>query len=153
MKRDESHALVKLGWLFATYLCCSFVVFLLLSNTLLGGIIYIFFLLPFYGVTLLWVAYFVWCHRTQRARVQWWIWGIILALQIATMLASPGNCYGVKQGDRCYSNLQILVGSAASTGPNQVPHWTVIEDSFPGLVMAYGAALIVGLAKVSITDK
>ena len=109
-------SLIKLGCLFSGYLCLSLVIFFGVSNTVLSGIFYIFFLLPLYGVVLLGAWYFIWRYRTRRARVKWWIWGVVLGLQIATLLASPGNCYNVKQGDRCYSNLQILVSDMPPTG-------------------------------------
>ncbi|MDA0672095.1 MAG: hypothetical protein O3C67_00095 [Cyanobacteria bacterium] len=146
-------SLIKLGCLFSGYLCLSLVIFFGVSNTVLSGIFYIFFLLPLYGVVLLGAWYFIWRYRTRRARVKWWIWGVVLGLQIATLLASPGNCYNVKQGDRCYSNLQILVSDIPRTGASTAPHWPWVEDAFPGLLFAYGTGLFIGLTQVSTVDR
>lgn len=73
-----------------------------------------------------------------------------MALQLATILTSPGNCFGAKQGDRCYSNLQVLAGNVSRTGQNNVSHWRLVEDAFPGFVIAYDVAMIVGLWRVSV---
>jgi hypothetical protein len=141
--------MVKLGWALTVYLGLSFVLFLAASNTIIGGIIYLFLLLPFYGIILLWWWFFVWQNPTKTARIKYWMWGLVLALQVTTILASPGNCYGVKQGDRCYSNLQILLGNVPLAGPGGSPHWNLVEDAFIGLLIAYGAALVVALSSIS----
>lgn len=142
--------MVKLGWALTVYLCLSFTLFLTTSNTIIGGIIYFFLLLPFYGVVLLGWWVWVWKNRTKTAKIKYWIWSIVLVLQISTILASPGNCFGAKQGTRCYSNLQILLSDVPSTGPSSSPHWNQVEDAFLGLLAAYGVALVVGLSRTSI---
>ncbi|MBW4622630.1 MAG: hypothetical protein KME17_25145 [Cyanosarcina radialis HA8281-LM2] len=142
--------MVKLGWALTVYLGLSFVLFLATSNTIIGWIIYLFLLLPFYGIILLWWWFFVWQNRTKTARIKYWMWVLVLALQVTTILSSPGNCYRVKQGDRCYSNLQILLGNVPITGPGNSPHWNLIEDAFLGLVIAYGVALVVALLITSV---
>ncbi|MGB3491114.1 MAG: hypothetical protein WBA57_00185 [Elainellaceae cyanobacterium] len=147
---NQPIAMVKLGLLFTAYLFVSLGIFFVMSNTINGGIIYLFLLLPFYGAVLLTSWIVIWQRRTQRARVQWSIWGLVLALQIAVVFTSPGNCFGTKQGDRCYSNLQIVAGSAARTGANQLPHWTIVEDAFPFFVIAYDVAIAVGLRKILV---
>ena len=145
--------MVKLGWLLTVYLCLSLGLFIAASFTINGAIIYIFILPQFYGAVLLWWWLRVWQNRTKVGNLKQWIWHIVLALQILAMLVSPGNCFGAKQGDRCYSNLQILVSDVSRTGPNLAPHWTFVEDAFPGLVLAYGVAIVVGLKNVSIVEK
>ena len=141
----------KLGWVLTVYLCLSFAIFLITSNTITGGIIYLFLLLPFYGVVLIGCWVWVWKNRTQAAKIKCWIWGIVLVLQVATILASPGNCFGVKQGaPRCYSNLQILLSDVPSTGSSSSPHWNQVEDAFLGFLAAYGVALVMGLSRTSI---
>jgi hypothetical protein len=142
--------MVKLGWALTVYLFLSFALFLTTSNTIGGWIIYLFLLLPFYGIVLLGWWFFVLQNSTKTAKIKYWIWSIILVLQIATILTSPGNCFGIKQGNRCYSNLQILLGDVPSTGPSSSPHWNEVEDAFLGLLAAYGVALVVGLSRTSV---
>ena len=142
--------MLKLGWALTVYFCLSFALFLAISNTIIGGIIYLFLLLPFYGIVLLGWWLFVWKNRTKRARIKYWIWSIVLALQVMTILASPGNCFNAKSGSHCYSNLQILIDNVPRTGPSNSPHWQLIEHAFPGLVVAYGVAVVVGLSRTSI---
>lgn len=143
--------MIKLGWALTVYLFLSFALFLTTSNTIGGGIIYLFLLLPFYGIVLLGWWLFVWQNRNKTAKIKYWIWSIILVLQVATILTSPGNCFGIKQNNsRCYSNLQILLGYAPSTGPSSSPHWNEVENAFLGLLVAYGVALVVGLSCTSL---
>ncbi len=149
LPRTRINTMVKLGWAFTVYLCFSFALFITTSNTITGGIIYLFLLLPFYGVVLLGLWGWAWKNRTKTAKIKYWIWGIVLALQIATILASPGNCFGAKQGARCYSNLQVLLSDVPSAGPSSSPHWNQVEDAFLGLLAAYGVALGVGLSRIS----
>jgi hypothetical protein len=137
--------MIRLGWALTLYFCLSFILFLFTSNTINGGIVYLFLLLPFYGAVLLGWWIFVWKNRTKTGQINYWIWGIVLVLQVLTILVSPGNCFGAKQNARCYSNFQILIGDAPRTGPSNTPHWTLIEDAFLGLVPAYAVAVLVGL--------
>lgn len=153
LKLSQPITLVKLGLLLTAYLCLSLIVFFLTSNTIIGAIVYFYLLLPLYGVVLLGGWVFIWQHRTQAARVRWWIWIVILALQIGVILSSPGNCYGAKQGDRCYSNLQILAGNASRSGSNDSPHWKLVEDSFPAWVIAYDIALGMGVRRISVVTR
>ncbi|NJK52010.1 MAG: hypothetical protein HC936_02840 [Leptolyngbyaceae cyanobacterium SU_3_3] len=140
----------KFGWILTVYLCLSFALFLITSYTIAAWIIYLFLLPPFYGVVLRGCWVWIWKNRTLTAKIKYWIWGIVLVLQIATILASPGNCFGVKQGAQCYSNLQILLSDVPRTGPSNSPHWKQVEDAFLGLLAAYGVALVVGLLRTSI---
>ena len=142
--------LLKLGLLLTAYCGLSLVLFFLASNTIIGWIIYFVLLLPFYGLVLLGGWIFVWINRRRTARLSW-LWALVLALQVAVLLTSPGNCYGSKQGDRCYSNLQVLFGNVARTGYHDVPHWRLAEDAFPGLVAAYDASMILALWRVAAT--
>lgn len=142
--------MVKLGVMLTIYICLSFILFLATSFTITGWIAYQFLLLPFYAVVLLGWWFFVWLNRTKTARIRCWIWSIVLALQVATILVAPGNCYGLKEGARCYSNLQILIGNVPSTGPSNSLHWELVEDAFLGLLAAYGVSLVVGLSGTSV---
>ncbi len=98
-------------------------------------------------------------NRTQRGRIRYWIWSIVLGLQVATILAAPGNCYEFKhcyefkQGARCYSNWQIVFGGVPATGPSTAPHWTLVEDAFGGLVVAYGMAVIAAMVSTVATGR
>lgn len=143
---------MKLGWIFTLYVCLSFILFLLTSNTINGGIIYIFLLLPFYLIALLVYWLIIIQSPTKSGRIKYWIWSIVLALQIATMLTAPGNCYGTKQGERCYSNLQVLLSDIPRTGPSSAPHWSLVEDAFLGFVAAYILALVFGLSSTSVKN-
>lgn len=129
------------------YCSVSFVLFAIMSNTLMGGLVYLFLFLPLYGLSVVAGWVFAWQYWSKTVRFRSGYWGSVLTLQILTCLTSPGNCFGVKQGDRCYSNLQILVGQASRSGMNTVPHWPLVEDAFYGLAIAYSAALIVSLVK------
>ena len=139
--------MVKLGWLLTIYICLSLAIFLSTSNTINGWIIYGLLLLPFYATILLCGWIHILQNRAQKKRMKYWIWSIALTLQGATILASPGNCFGVKQGDRCYSNLQIWFGNVPSLGPSNIPHWKLVEDAFIGLLIAYGVAVVLGLSR------
>lgn len=145
--------MMKLGWALTVYLGLSFVLFLIQSNTISGWSIYLFLLLPFYGIILVLGWSWVWKNRTQKAKIKYWIWGVVLVLQGATILTSPGNCFGVKQGSRCYSNLQILLGDVPKTGFSSSPHWTLVEDAFLGFLLAYGVALVIGLLQTSVVNR
>jgi hypothetical protein len=144
--------MIKLGLLLTLYLCLSFGLFMVTSFTITAGILYLFLLLPFYGLLLLICWIIIWRNRSQTAKIKWGIWSLVLVLQIATILASPGNCYGVKQGDRCYSNLQVIVSNLPRTGPNSVPHWQLVEDAFPALLAAYGVALVIGVRQTKVVE-
>ncbi len=142
--------MIKFGVLLTIYLCLSFLLFLTTSFTVAAGILYLFLLLPFYGILWLGCWIFIWQNRSKTAKLKPWIWGIVLVLQIVTMLTAPGNCYGFKKGDRCYSNLQVLVSNLAREGPNTAPHWHLVEDAFPGLLAAYGVALLAAILKTKV---
>jgi hypothetical protein len=145
--------MIKLGQVLTVYIFLSFILFLTTSFTITGWIIYGILLLPFYATILLVSWLTVWQNRTKTAQIKYWIWGIVLVLQVATILASSGNCYGVKQGARCYSNIQILLGNVPRNGSSNLPHWQQIEDAFPKLLLAYGASVVVALATTSIREE
>lgn len=146
--------MLDLGWIFTLYVFFSLALFFATSFTILGWIIYGLFLLPAYAIILLVWWLVVWENRDRKARLRPWLWVIVLLLQAAAILASPGHCYGWKQGSRCYSNLQVLVGHAPRGGGSaKIPHWTVVEDNFHTLVLAYGASLAVALAGTSMAKE
>ena len=137
--------MVKLGFFFTGYLFVSLAIFLLLSFTINGWIVYGLFLLPCYGLALIvgWLRLLK--HRHQTARFKHGVWLTIMALQMGVVLTSPGNCYMAKQGASCYSNLQIFFGNVPRLGATTVPHWTIAEHAFYGLLVAYAIALALGL--------
>jgi len=141
------------GLVLTAYIFLSLILFLTTSFTITGWIVYGLLLLPFYATILLVSWLMIWQNRTKAARIKYWIWSIVLVLQVATILASPGNCYGVKHGASCYSNIQILLGNVPRNGFSNIPHWKQIEDAFSGLLLAYGASVVVGLATTSITEE
>jgi hypothetical protein len=143
-------AMVELGWVLTGYIFVSFILFLITSFTTLGWIIYGLMLLPIYSIILLVWWLIVWQNHTKRARIRYWIWVIVLVLQVLTILASPGNCYGWSQGASCYSNLQIFLGHAPRNGSSNIPHWKPVENNFHTLVLAYGVSVVVALSGTSI---
>jgi hypothetical protein len=141
-----SNKMVKIGLFFTAYIVFSFSLFLAAANTIRGGIVYLFLLLPFYGVVLLTTWIFISNNHTQKVlKIKSKIWSIVLLLQIATLLTSPGNCYGVKQGSRCYSNLQMLIENIPRTGDSNLSHWKLVDDAFFGLLLGYGVSLLLGM--------
>ncbi|PZU95669.1 MAG: hypothetical protein DCE90_12095 [Pseudanabaena sp.] len=142
--------MVKLGWALTVYIFVSFILFLITSFTSLGWITYGLMLLPIYAIILLVWWLIVWQNRTREARIKYWSWSIALVLQVATMLASPGNCYGWSQGASCYSNLQIFLENLPRNEPINIPHWKSVENNFPRLVLAYGLSVAVALLSTSI---
>ena len=141
--------MIKLGLLWTGYLIISFAVFLLTSFTIIGGIAYIFLLLPFYGLLL----FFGWLkiiqNKNKTPHFKELIWIVVFILQISVIATAPGNCYLAKQGESCYSNLQIMAGKAPSYGASDVPHWTIIENAFFGMLPAYAIALSLGVGTTS----
>lgn len=142
--------MVKLGWALTVYIFVSFILFLITSFTSLGWITYGLMLLPIYAIILLVWWLIVWQNHTRGARIRYWIWSIVLVLQVATILASPGNCYGWSQGANCYSNLQMFLGNVPRNEPSKISHWKPIENNFPTLILAYGLSVAVALLSTSI---
>ena len=140
--------MIKLALPLTIYVFLSFILFFVVSNTIAGGIFYLFLLLPFYVTIVLawWLA--SWQNRHKRFNLgnfKYWILGVVLALQVATLLVSPANCYGIKQGSRCYSNLQVVLSNVPRSGASNAPHWEQVEDSFVGFLLAYMISLATGL--------
>ena len=80
--------MVKLGFFFTGYLFISLAIFLLLSFTINGWIVYGLFLLPFYGLVLIvgWLRLLK--HRHQTARFKPGVWLTVMALQMGVVLTS-----------------------------------------------------------------
>ncbi|WP_071527308.1 hypothetical protein [Nodosilinea nodulosa] len=142
--------MVKLGWAVTIYIFVSFFLFLMTSFTSLGWIVYGLIILPIYAAILLVWWLMVWQNPTKGVRIRYWIWSIVLVLQVSTILASPGNCYGWTQGANCYSNLQIFLGDVPRSGSSNIPHWKPLENNFPVLALAYGVSLVVALSFIII---
>jgi hypothetical protein len=141
--------LIKFGLLLTIYFCLSAVLFLIASPTIISAIVYFVLLYPLYAIALAWLWIIVLQNRSKTPRIKYWIWSIAFALQVVTILVSPGNCFRAKKGAPCYSNLQIFLGNAPRSGPSDIPHWTLVEHAFPGLLLAYGVAVLVGLWSVA----
>jgi hypothetical protein len=56
------------------------------------------------------------------------------------------------QGSTCYSNFQILLSDVPKSGPSTAPHWREVENSFAGLLIAYGITLVVGLSSTKVKN-
>lgn len=145
--------MIKLGLLLTVYVCLSIVALFISSFTINAWIIYGLILLPFYGATLLWGWVFALKNRDKTGQVSYRLWSLVLGLQAALLLTSPGNCFGVKQNSRCYSNFQILFGNVPRTGSSKQPHWYLVEDAFWLFLAAYCVAVIVSLIKTSVVDQ
>ncbi len=137
--------MIKLGWYLTFYVILSWLLFLFTAPTILGWIAFFFVLPYFYGILLLCWWIFVHRNRNKNPRVKPWIWVTISILQLATILTAPGSCFGVKQGDRCYSNIQYLLS------PDK-PHWTLVEDAFWGFLLAYCIAVCLGFFRLSFVQ-
>ncbi len=130
-----------------TYILFSASLFLATSNnTMWAWILYLFFLFPCYGIILTIYYYQTKQSKTshQRGRLRSLIWGLILILQIATIVTSSADCYRFLQGDRCQSNLNIMMKRDRPPSGNVVPHWTLVEDYFfPVFLVSYVTLLLV----------
>jgi hypothetical protein len=144
---------VDFGFLLTGYCLLSLVLFLATSFTTLGWIIHGFILIPLYGLVVLiwWLVAAQIPARTVRLRRG--LWAVVLVLQLATILASPGNCYAWKQGNRCYSNLQVLMGRAPAGGSSRAPHWSLVENNFHTMALAYGASVVLAVSCTSVSSE
>lgn len=145
--------MIKFGIAFTAYIFLSTALFLSSSFTINAWIVYGLTLLPLHAGVLLAGWIIVWRNRRKSVRIPYRIWIVVLLLNIATILASPGNCYGTKQGERCYSNLQILFGGVPKYGPSSLPHWGFVDNAFFGILFAYCVAVILGVIKTSAFDE
>lgn len=63
--------MVKFGLGFTAYILLSFILFLAASNTISGGIVYLFLLLPLYGVVLLVAWIFIANNHTKIVQIKY----------------------------------------------------------------------------------
>lgn len=141
----------KFTGLFGLYALGSWVLFVAAAFTVAGGIFYLFLLGPFYLICV--VLLLVGCIGRQPKRVRYRrLWLIPIAvMQILTLLSSPASCYGVKQGNACYSLLQSwLTTENLQTMQGGPPHWTLFEALFPWSFLAYIITLSVFLATLKV---
>jgi hypothetical protein len=121
----------------------------MIDHTMWAAILYFSVLFPGYGIISMICDYKSdnTNKATQELRFKWWILGIILSLQLATIITSPADCYRFLQGDRCQSKLNILMKRARPPSGEIVPHWTLVEDYlFPGFLVSYLTVLTVAVA-------
>lgn len=135
-------------WLaFAGYILFSTILFMGSSFTMLAWIVYLLFLLPFYGGLLIGVLALTSRYRGHRLQVRSSFAIITVIAQMLAVITSPGNCYGFKQGNQCYSLAQVWWGNVGEISfQNQPPHWTVIEQAFYPLLAIHIAMLVVTTA-------
>jgi hypothetical protein len=132
---------------FVGYLLFSLILFMGSAFTMLGWMVYLFFLLPFYGGLL--IVLLALTHRYRGRRLQVRSPFAITAgiTQVLAIITSPGNCYGFTQGNQCYSLAQVWWGNAREISfHNQPPHWTAIEQAFYPLLAIHVAMLVVTIA-------
>jgi hypothetical protein len=119
-----------------------------MANTIPAWLVYIFILLPFY---LLWIIYLIGISiensKNQKVTIRYrkfWLYSIV-AFQILTILSSPANCYGWKQGKACYSLIQALLTNVE----DNPTHW-IIESMFPVFFFLYLGSIVVLLVRIRI---
>ena len=131
------------------YLLLSTTVFFGVANTIYGWLVYIFGLLPFFVLMLLSLAMLAQGWRGRRVQVRPVPALLVILSQILTILCSPGNCYGFKQGYTCYSIAQVWFGQVGEITFRQRPiHWTAIENGFIPCLVVYCLALVIALVSV-----
>ena len=135
-------------WLaFSGYLLFSVILFMGSSFTMLAWIVYLFFLLPFYGGLLILLLALTTRYRGRRLQVRSSFALITGITQVFAIITSPGNCYGFTQGNQCYSLAQVWWGNVGEISfQNQPPHWTAIEQAFYPLIAIHIAMLVVVIA-------
>lgn len=144
---------VDFGWALTGYLFVSLVLLFATSFTTLGWIIHGLILLPIFSIVVIVWWWIAGQNPAGRVRVRYWIWAIVLVLQVATILVSPGNCYGWNQGKSCYSNLQIVMGRAPATGPGTTPAWKPLASNVHTVALAYAVSVVVAVASTSIASE
>ncbi|TAD76251.1 MAG: hypothetical protein EA001_12575 [Oscillatoriales cyanobacterium] len=128
---------------FVGYLLFSTILFMGSSFTMLAWIVYLFLLLPVYGGLLIVLLTLTHRYRGWRLRVRSPLAIITGMTQILAIITSPGNCYGFKQGNQCYSLAQVWWGNVGEISfQNQPPHWTAIEQAFYPLLAIHVAMLL-----------
>ncbi len=134
--------------LFILYGLASIVIHCGMANTIPAWLVYIFILLPFY---LLWIIYLIGISiensKNQKVTIRYrkfWLYSIV-AFQILTILSSPANCYGWKQGKACYSLIQALLTNVE----DNPTHW-IIESMFPVFFFLYLGSIVVLLVRIRI---
>ncbi|HEY9625432.1 MAG TPA: hypothetical protein V6C78_34250 [Crinalium sp.] len=132
---------------YITYVFFSFVIYLITANTIPAWIVYLFVLAPFYLLCAAHVISVAWTKRNCSVQLRknlLWITFVFQGLMIAS---SPGSCYGVNQGQACYSFIQALFVDLFTNenlrqfGPN-VMHWSYVESAFPFMVGLYMLSMI-----------
>ncbi len=130
---------------FSLYLVVSFGL-LMSVNTLPAALIYTFLLLPFQVVC---GAYGVGVAITHRRRllVKLKYFGWALLAQGTTFLSSPASCDGFKQGERCYSLVQLWATQGFQFQKTPLldpttPHWRGVEILFLPSLAFYAFSLI-----------
>jgi hypothetical protein len=139
---------------FLGYLLLSTLLFMGSSFTMLAWIVYLFFLLPFYGFLILLLAALTSRYRGYRLQVKPLFLVLVLVSQILAIIVSPGNCYGFKQGNQCYSLAQVWWGNLGEISfQNQPPHWSAIEQSFLPLLVIYGFLLVLSISTLKRSNR
>ena len=138
-------AINKLTAIFIVYAGLSLIIHLWAAFTSMAWIIYLFTLVPFYGVCSLWlVSIILGRSQTQRKIIKYQVWLLlpIGILQALVVLCSPASCYGWNQGASCYSFVQIHADKLfVAGGMSDRPHWQ-IESMFIPVLVAYLLSII-----------
>jgi hypothetical protein len=116
-------------------------------NTIPAVLIYTFLLLPFQLICIAYAIAFGYRHRHQSCQINLRLLGLAVLCQGLMVLTSPASCYGFKQGDSCYSLLQMLTANVVagrSLGTlldPTTPHWHWLERLFPVMLLGYGVVM------------
>lgn len=86
---------------FGLYAIGSFIVHNLLAFTIPVAIAFLMFVLPVYGVGLLYLIFRAIKHPHSQLRYRPLLFWVGITCQFLVLLISPRNCYGFKQGADC----------------------------------------------------
>lgn len=142
----------KFTGFFVLYVITSVILHFGIANTIPAWLFYLFLLLPFY---LLCLVYLVgisiehWKQRQTTIRYRKFLLYPVVIFQILTILFSPTNCYGWKQGKACYSFIQSLLVNV-QTNPL---HWKIIDLMFPVALLVYVISLGILLGMMRIENQ
>jgi hypothetical protein len=139
--------------LFSLYVVVSTVLCFGVANTIGAAIFYLPLVVPLYGLSLVMMLVLGITKRRHAIRFSRSLVYCVLGLQALMVLSSPANCFGMKQGDPCYSFVQLwfvrlFTTETVETMHLTVLHWTWIEQSFPVFVLLYVGTFITLLIRL-----
>jgi hypothetical protein len=128
------------------YILISFVLYLVLGNSILAWIYYAFSLLPFYSFLMI-TLIVINLDRKIIVYNPWWLVPIVIS-QVGLILTCPSSCFNWKSGQSCYSWLQANFSNVT----NNPPHWKVGEY-FEILLLVHILTVLLSLIQSKITNQ